>query len=40
VLKSLVCDEGSGTMFFKMQVHGNVDGTETTARRERAPIAQ
>ena len=29
VLKSLVCDDGSGTMFFKMQVHGNFDGTET-----------
>ena len=29
VLKNLVCDDGSGTMFFKMQVHGNFDGTET-----------
>ena len=29
VLKDFVCDDGSGTIFVKIQVHGNFDGTES-----------
>jgi hypothetical protein len=29
VLKDFVCRDGSGTIFVKIQVHGNVDGTES-----------
>jgi hypothetical protein len=29
VLKNFVCGDGSGTIFVKIQVHGNFDGTES-----------
>ncbi len=29
VQKDFVCDDGSGTIFVKIQVHGNFDGTES-----------
>jgi hypothetical protein len=29
VRKAFTCDDGSGTIFVKIQVHGNSDGTET-----------
>lgn len=29
VRKAFTCDDGSGTIFVKIQVHGNNDGTET-----------
>ena len=31
VLKNFVCSDGSGTIFVKIQVHGNFDGTESFA---------